>query len=124
MMNGGKLERRHFSDIIRLLFVTKYAIILIALFLVLFFGIQSSNRLLKSLQILSEPDQGIVLIENGIIKLYKADNNFRTYLLNWDKNYYEKYKENLNSISIILDSINDSKQSEHPVQKAKSSLTE
>lgn len=107
MSTKGKSENP-ILGIVRILFLSKFLIILLALFLALFFGVRSSNQLLKAIQGLSEPNRNLDIIEGGINHLFMADNNFRIFIISGDSSNLNAYKDNLNSVSRIIDSLETS----------------
>ncbi|MBK7212054.1 MAG: response regulator [Bacteroidales bacterium] len=104
MSTEGKSENP-ILGIVRILFLSKFLVILLALFLALFFGIRSSNQLLRAIQGLSEPNRNLDIIESGINHLFRADNNFRIFVISGDSANLNAYKSNLNAVAGVIDSL-------------------
>ncbi|MBK7029404.1 MAG: response regulator [Bacteroidales bacterium] len=75
------------------------------LLLTLFVGYRSSHSLLQSIQLLSQPDPNLSYLQQGITSLYKADNNFRLFIVTSDKSFLQAYTKDLNYINKVIDSL-------------------
>ena len=105
MKEEEKENQSLYIRVLRLLFFGKFLIIIPALLLLSYFSIQSSLNFRDSIDALSEPNPQIALIEKGITQIYKADNNFRFYVLTSDSLYQGAYRSNLELISSVIDSL-------------------
>ncbi|NVO18803.1 MAG: response regulator [Bacteroidetes bacterium] len=108
MTNLTQNTDKSLLGLIRMLLFSKLAIVFLALFIAFYFGLRSIHQLIRSIEVITEPDSTLSLIEDGISNLYQADNNFRDYILTRDSKTYYSYTSNLTRISEILGCLRNS----------------
>jgi signal transduction histidine kinase/FixJ family two-component response regulator len=92
-----------------------FFIIIIVAFTAVFLSYFSYQKLISSIEILSEPDEKIELIQNTIQRLTKADNYFQSYIISNKSEMYQAYHHEVESIQSNLEKLRN-KMSEGSLQ--------
>lgn len=100
-----------------LLFVSRILIILLILAITFVIWNNNNRKLHESLEILSYKNPDIELLEKGALHLYQADNNFRYYIITYNRDYFRLFSQDIRYVSAILDTISLSAE-----QKSETSL--
>lgn len=90
---------------VRLLMISRIVIVLMALLFALMLWLQNTRTLVNSTEQLAAENPDIEMLERGITLLYQAENNFRFYSATYNRDYFDAYAQNLNSVAMVIDSL-------------------